>query len=179
MEKVRVTWPVGEDGTIPSEAEMVRLATEAGWSDSPLDGKAILYNGGEILNPVPVAPPIGYVPRDPLEDRLRAMVQSAVLAGKEELEETAADVLDFDIPDELPDLTTIYEFAGMQDEAPAPPAKELTPAEKAAMEVEYEELKALERKRRTRQEAARRALLVDVPDEPIPDTSGVRSDPVG
>lgn len=177
MEKVRVVVPPDEDGVVPSQEELVALATAAGWTDSPLDGKSIRYKGGEIFNPLPVAPPIGYVPRDPLEDRLHRMIKSHLLEGQEQIEESAADVLDFEVDEDLPDLTTIYEFAGMQDEMPAPPPKEVSAEDRAMAEVEYEALKEKARKRRVREEAARRALLDDTgPGDDGP--QGVRTDPV-
>jgi len=161
MDKVLVEVTPGPNGEVPSEEALLAAAKAAGWTDDPRDGRRLLLrdeNGkdlGEILNPLPIAPPVGYKPRDPLWERLEAIARQN--GADDRPEETLADMLDFDIPDELPELSTVYEFAGMQDEAPAPPPKSLTDEERAAFEVEYEELKE-----KARALAKRKKLAEDV-----------------
>lgn len=139
---------------------------EAGWSDDPGTGKAVLApdeRGApayEVLNPMPFAPPIGWEPTPPIEELIRDRVRDEVarLRDEEELDDIL-DAEDFDIPDELPPLDTIYEVIAMTPEAPALPADSRPdPKETAKAQVDLEELIGQERllRKRHREAALRR-----------------------
>lgn len=89
--------------------------------------KRLNEKGREILDPTPMAPPVGYKRQPSLSEQIREMVRSerlameAASAGFETLEE--AD--DFDIPDDPIDPRTPYEahFDPLPEMAPPPPAK--------------------------------------------------------
>lgn len=139
---------IGEVRTVEAE-EIVN----AGWSDHPGTGHAILLpdeRGNpayEVLNPMPFAPPIGHQPTPPIEQLIRERVFAEItrLKGEDEID-TAEDQDDFDIPDELPDLSTIYEVIAMEAEAPKiPEKKEPDMDARAKADVDYFE--ALERER--------------------------------
>lgn len=157
MEKIKVEVKPLADGTVPAEGELLELAVEAGWSEDPGTGKAILIPdergapGYEVLNPLPHAPPIGWEPTPPIEELIRQRVQTEMRKWEDEEVDDIVDAEDFDIPDELPALDTIYEFMGLEREAPA--VKPPTAEERAAADVAYEEL--LEQHRRMRKGRAR------------------------
>lgn len=77
--------------------------------------------GAEIIDPVPMAPPVGYRKPAGILDNIRNIVRSEMLReevarmGKESFEE--AD--DFDVPDEIDDPRTPYEE--VFDPPPRPP----------------------------------------------------------
>lgn len=57
--------------------------------------------GQEVPDPVPVAPPIGFVREPPLHERIRAMVQAEWLRAKEAKEvESPEEADDFRMPDD-------------------------------------------------------------------------------
>lgn len=117
-----------------------------------LKAKGLHPDGTAVLDPRPMAPPIGYIRQPSLVDQIREMVRSehlaraAMAAGKETFEE--AD--DFDIDDEYdmqspwenefdPPVVEIYEAgrqvlaekAKAEKEPPAPPAKPKAKAKEA------------------------------------------------
>lgn len=95
----------------------------AGWTDSPTDGKSfLLEDGREVPNPMPVAPPVGYISEPTIMDRLSQMLDKrlAALLEAQALEETEAEANDFEI-DEDEEIRSIYEIS-LQDEFPAIPA---------------------------------------------------------
>lgn len=121
VESIEVVVPPG------MSEEFFAAATAAGWSDDPGTGKAILIRdpshpnyGGEILNPQPMAPPVGYVAEDTLEDMVRRHMQKQfnLMQGDMIIEEDESEVDDFDVPDDLPDLESIYTVREMEPEVP-------------------------------------------------------------
>lgn len=87
-------------------------------------GKPLTPDGDEMLDPTPMAPPIGYKRQIPLHEQIRAMVRSEKLAMEAEAAgaETFDEADDFDIDDEM-DPSSPYE-------ANFDP---MTPTEKAAL----------------------------------------------
>lgn len=93
-----------------------------GWSEDPKDGSAVLTpDGREIVNPMPIAPPIGYTAErsvmEMIEDALKRRM--AQLDGDEEIE-TIEEADDFGDDDE-PAPWSPYEVV-MVDEYPAIPS---------------------------------------------------------
>lgn len=136
VENIEVVVPPGMSD------EFFAAATAAGWSDDPGTGKAILIKdkshpnyGGEILNPQPMAPPVGYVAEDTLEDMVRRHMQKQfnLMQADMIIEENEEDVDDYDVPDELPDLESIYTVREMEPEVPDF-RSEMTEAVAAALE---------------------------------------------
>lgn len=68
-------------------------------------------NGRELLDPVPMSPPVGYKKQPSMFDTIRGMVRSARLAEEAEAAgmETFEEADDFDIEDDPPDPSTPYE----------------------------------------------------------------------
>lgn len=112
----------GELATWPEDVLYQRMA-EAGWDlEDPGKGKAVLDEfGREILNPIPVAPPIGYNPEVSVMDRLHQMLAARLeqLQGGDTLDESEEEANDFDIPD-VEDMRSIYEIE-MVSEVPRIP----------------------------------------------------------
>jgi len=164
MDKLRVEVQ-NVDGETMSPEDLLNAAKAAGWTDYPGDGKAVMMldeRGNpayEVPNPMPFAPPIGWTPTPPLDELIRQSVRRelALLRESDVLEESEEDLIDFDIPDELPELSTVYEFVDMQTQGPRV-AKEPTAAERAKADAEYQELLSDEKAKRLRhrQEAARK-----------------------
>lgn len=174
MEKVIVGVPIGAG----SNEDFLDAAERSGWSDDPGTGKAILIPdergapGLEVLNPTPFAPPIGFTPTPPIDELIKAAVRREVMLRDDDEIDDIIDAEDFDIPDELPPLETIYEFVGMEPEVPA--VKPVSAAERAEAQIAYEKVLEAHRKaHRDRavvehnkiKEAARR-LYGDPPDDP-------------
>jgi len=66
--------------------------------------------GREILDPVPMAPPVGYVAGMTQEERLKAMVRAEHARLRAEMfDETPEEANDFDIDDDPIDPSTPYE----------------------------------------------------------------------
>lgn len=126
MDKFRVNIAPDSDGVLPDDKELDGLYAkmiEAGWTDDPLEGKAVLLaDGREVLNPLPVAPPVGYVRELSIMDRLSDMLEKrmAALLESQALEETAEEANDFDTDDEEAEIRSIYEVQ-LQEEFPAIP----------------------------------------------------------
>ena len=169
MEKVQVVVDPLSDGTIPSEGELLEAGKASGWSEDPGTGKAILVpdvRGApayEVINPLPIAPPIGWEPTPPIEELIRSRVaqEFARLRDEEEIDDII-DAEDFEVPDEEPNLETIYEFMGMEEQVP--PVKPMSDDERAKAAVEYEGILEKHRrlaKIRSREEYERRRQEVD------------------
>lgn len=132
--KVNVSLRPDGDGVVPEFVIGKDHLVKAGWTDDPTEGKAILApDGSEILNPVPVAPPIGYVAEpsmmDMIDKRIRA--HSAMLAAAMEID-SEEEMNDFDIEDDF-DPMSVYEFAAMPDDFPGrDPAQPPPPPDPAA-----------------------------------------------
>ena len=157
MDKIAVNVTANLDGEVPSDDVLLDMATKAGWSDDPGTGHAVLIPdergnpGYEVVSPLPHAPPIGWTPTPPIDELIRQRVAQEFARHDDEEIDDVIDAEDFDIPDELPNLETIYEFMGVEREAPAvkPPTRE----QQAEAQVAYEEL--LERHRRVAKNRAR------------------------
>lgn len=144
------------DGVVRDVSEVLKSAEGAGWSDDPGTGKAVMLlaangrPGYEVGNPMSFAPPVGWEPTPPIEQLIRDRVKLEYerLRDGDEIDDII-DAEDFDVPDELVPLETIYEVIAMEPEAPAIPREE--PLEKrVARHLDEEEAvtKArLERKR--------------------------------
>lgn len=105
---------------VPDVEQLAEKIDTAGWSDDPGTGVAvILPDGREVLNPVPMAPPIGYVAQPTLMEMMEQMLRVKLQQLRDDDEvDTAEDAEDFDIPDELGEPPTMYEFVSMADEFP-------------------------------------------------------------
>jgi len=174
--KIRVDVRPDPDGVVPDITEILEDAEQAGWSDDPGTGVAVMLLDGngnpayEVLNPMPFALPIGYEPTPPIEQLIRDRVKSELSRLKDDDElDDINDAEDFDIPDELPPLETIYEVIAMDREAPA--LKDTGPSleDRAKADVEYEELKERQRllRKRHREAAlkkAQEAIEIDKPE---------------
>lgn len=164
MDKIKIAVVNPDTGETPSNEELLQAAEEAGWSEDPGTGKAILIadeRGApayEVFNPLPMAPPIGWTPTPPIEELIAQRVQLELgrLKDDEEIDDII-DAEDFDVPDDLPPLETIYEFIGMEPQAPQ--MKEPNLEDRAKAEVAYEEILENHRKlarKRSREEYDRR-----------------------
>lgn len=81
-------------------------------------GRALTPDGREIPDPTPLAPPLGYEPRQSMFDRMREMIRSEQLAlmAERDGKETFAEANDFGDDDDGPDLPrTPYEDMGESD----------------------------------------------------------------
>lgn len=88
--------------------------------------------GREYPSPIPMEPPLGYVPSKPLFEQIRDMVQrelSSVALSQER--ESFEDADDFDVDDDF-DPSTPYEEL-FEPTAPWPPKPEVEAAEAAAV----------------------------------------------
>lgn len=125
-----------EQGMVPSTRKDRKRIPEV---EKPVSA-TLNGDGHEVVDSVPMAPPVGYEKQPSVTDRIRAMVQSELLrreaaeAGVETFEE--AD--DFDVGDDI-DPSTPYEENF--DPPPAPPER-----------LTAEEWEARERKRYTSEE---------------------------
>lgn len=126
-----------------------------GWSDHPGQGIAILIPDEretpayEVVSPLQFAPPIGYEPTPPLHELIKSRVKDVLsqLKGDQEID-SAEEADDYEVDDDIPDPTTVYEVLAMREEAPRIPKKdpkeELTAKARADLdyweEVEKERL---------------------------------------
>lgn len=182
--KVRVVVRPDHLGVLPEDGLVMERMKDAGWSEDPGTGKAVMVDDErgnpayEVLNPIPMAPPIGWVPTPPIEELIRQRVAQEFMLREDEEIDDINDAEDFDIPDELPPLETIYEVMGMEPQAPA--VKEPTPEERAAAQVAYEEVLDRHRRvvaRRAREEYERKVKEArDLHGEPPDDPNFVRKD---
>lgn len=118
MSKVKVeVLPDFRTGEVWSEDEVLSAMRDAGWTDDPRDGvTAMLPNGQEVLNPIPIAPPIGYNNTPSMFDIIRAQIAAARRAGDDDVVDSAEDMNDFDMEDDI-DPSSIYEIQ-MRDDFP-------------------------------------------------------------
>jgi hypothetical protein len=131
VDKVRVDIEPSYDGEVFEVTDKVRDDfRDAGWSDDPGTGVAIhLPDGREVVNPVPVAPPVGYVQEISVMDQIMAKLaaQQRILA-EDAIYETEADADDFDVEDEF-DPFSMFELQDMQPDAPVLPVNVDVPVE--------------------------------------------------
>lgn len=112
----------GEVITLPADVLYDKMQ-EAGWSEDPGTGKAILTPlGNEIVSPRPVAPPIGYVAEESIMERLEKLLAARIaqLGDTDVIEETEEEMEDFETED-LEDVRWSYTVKEMVYEAPALP----------------------------------------------------------
>lgn len=167
LERIKVVVSPRPDQVIKEGVNLNDLYQQlraAGWTGDPGEGVAYLLpdaNGNpayEVLNPVPFAPPIGWTPTPPIEELIRERVRHEVarLRDDEEIDDIN-DAEDFDIPDELPPLQTMYEVIAMEAEAPALRGeKKLSVEEEAKLHAEY--LDAVDQQRLLRKRSREAAL---------------------
>lgn len=95
----------------------------ADWDiNDPGVGRAVLLpDGREVFNPVPMAPPVGYVEGPSIFDQLYAKLRAELFREKEgdEVVDTAEDMTDYPEDDE-PTFWTDYELV-LRDEFPDMP----------------------------------------------------------
>lgn len=185
--KVRIYDEPHRNAQLSPDGGILELAKEAGWSDDPGTGKAVMLldergNAAfEVGNPMPFAPPIGYEPTPPIEQLIRDRVKLEVdrLRDEDEIDDIV-DAEDFDIPDELAPLETIYEVVAMEPEAPAiRGAPKLSQEDRAKADAEYLDLVERERLlkkrhreaalKKQRQDADNELRLYGDPEPPPPD----------
>lgn len=136
--------------------QVLEEAKANAWSDDPGHGKAVLIRDErgnpayEVHNPIPHAPPIGFEPTPAIEELIRDRVRAeyARLRDDDQID-TLEEADDFDVPDEVP-LSSIYEVHQMKDEAPRPPAVEISMEDRAKMHVDFMELAEREKLNRKR-----------------------------
>lgn len=127
---------------VPDNEEFANAADSAEWTDDPGTGRAILLpDGREVINPLPVSPPVTYSEELSVND----LVDRALRMHFEKIEQNAdavealEDLLHFDdVVDDFP--VSPYEVfeRDMLDEVPVipvvpdvvPPAPPLEPTEK-------------------------------------------------
>lgn len=105
--KVKVDPDVDRDGVVVTpfdEKELRAMMARNGWSVDPGTGKAVLTaSGAEVLNPLPMAPPIGYVKEKSVMETLAELLESrrrlAQLYDSDVIEETVQEAEDFDGPE--------------------------------------------------------------------------------
>jgi len=123
--------PNPSTGEIADYDDVMERMVDAGWSDDPKDGKTILLDDGrEVVNPLPIAPPIGYNPTPSMFDVIRAQIHRAKMLEDDAVAETPEDADDFDMDDEW-EPSSVYEVV-MKDDfpelAPEPPAPKVAGA---------------------------------------------------
>lgn len=125
--------------------------------------------GKEFPNPVPMAPPLGFVPQPPLWETIRAMVargMSEAAAAQEA--ETFEEADDFEVGDDY-DPESPYEEVFEPDQ-PWPPSRQV--------ELEEREVAAAqERVTRLRQELAEAERAAGVQGAATPPAAGAQSAP--
>lgn len=130
--------PEGEVVTPFPEEVLLDKMDKADWTDDPGTGKAVLTPGGaEIVSPIPVAPPIGYVSEPSMMDRLSQMLNARLLqlAEGDVLDESEDEANDFDVPDpEDFHPRSVYEIQ-LIEEAPALPRRESVVVDEKGSEV--------------------------------------------
>lgn len=89
----------------------MRVKFRLPWSDYilKLEKKGQTEDGAEILDPTPVAPPVGYVRQKSMVDIIREQIRSDALLARLNDRESFAESDDFDIPDDPIDPHTPYE----------------------------------------------------------------------
>lgn len=124
MFKVRIDPRLAGKETDEIEYDVSEIPARGGWTDDPGDGRAVLLpDGREVLNPLPMAPPVGYRPEPTIQELVHQMIlrHHAGLAEDEEVD-TIEDAEDFDIPDELEPMS-MYEVEMVEEFPEVPPEK--------------------------------------------------------
>lgn len=122
--EVRIDRRFGPDDDLPPEKYLESYDSVPWDVNDPGVGHALLLpDGREVLNPVPVAPPVGYVKEPTVMEMINAQVKKhlALLRDDEELD-TEAEAQDFNIGDDYEPYSP-YEIL-MSDEFPSVPVVE-------------------------------------------------------
>lgn len=122
MTKFKVNVASREGAKEVKSSDLYEDFVRAGWSDDPGSGKAVLLpDGREVVNPIPHAPPIGFVHQESVVDQVMAKLNARRIMQLQDDEEidAAAEMNDFDVDDEV-EITSVYEIV-MKDDAPGMP----------------------------------------------------------
>lgn len=116
---------------VPPTAEAI--LSVADWTDDPGVGKAVLLeDGSEVLNPVPMAPPVGYAPEPSIMEMIDQAVKRNLAMGvdPDEVIDEEAELNDF-LEDEEFDPASVYEInvQEMEEDAPILPPAPVPPPE--------------------------------------------------
>lgn len=122
--------------------DYTRIPELGGWDVSdPGVGRAVLLpDGSEVLNPVPMAPPVGFKEEPSMMEVMQNMIKRHMAGLEDDTElDTPEDALDFDVPDdhdpwgpyevelmeEFPAVPKVEESGDLdkEEEAPPPPPK--------------------------------------------------------
>lgn len=101
------------------------IPAKGGWNASdPGVGRAVLLpDGREVLNPVPMAPPVGFKEEDSMMEVMEKMIKRHLHGLRDEDElDSVEDALDFDVPDDL-DIVSPYDVEMMEEFPAMPPPK--------------------------------------------------------
>ena len=87
----------------PSQLDLEEAIRAAGWSDDPGTGKAVLLpDGSEMLNPLPIAPPVDFVTGPTLLEQFEAKMEARFRMLQEDAEvDTLEDFEDFDVEEDV------------------------------------------------------------------------------
>lgn len=130
--KINIDPPLySSDKEVRRQMSVEEIIEHAGADWDPSDpgvGRAVLLpDGREVFNPVPVAPPLGYVEGPSIFDQLYAKLRFELMAAKaEEAVDTAEEMNEFP-PDEEPTFWTDYELAMREDFPEMPPEPDPVP----------------------------------------------------
>jgi len=94
----------------------------SGWTDDPMDGKACDdHRGREIVNPLCLAPPVGYRAEPTVMEMIERQLafRLAQLSGEDEVD-TLEEADDFEMDEEW-DPTSLYEIRELISESPRLP----------------------------------------------------------
>lgn len=153
---------------LPDEEAFAEAMEGADWTGDPGTGRAILLGDGrELLNPLPVAPPISVQTGEPSVNELveRALARHFARLQDDDVVDTVEDMDDFG-EDEDVFPTSPYEVV-LRDEAPAIP--ESSEGSSSAGEVEAAERAALASApaARVKGEAEVAEPVLKAPKEPV------------
>lgn len=141
MSKIKVDVDVRDRSGVKVDkpSDLYASISEAGWSDDPGTGKAVLLDDGrEVVNSLPHDPPVGFVKQESVVDqvirkltahRIMQLQDDEVIDLKEEAEDFDIDedvdprsVYEILLKDEFPDIPPV----GPSDDPP-PPSDDLPP----------------------------------------------------
>lgn len=143
-DRIKVTIdPRPETGEVFDVKDVAGRFSVSRWSDDPGTGIAVLLpDGRELLNPLPMAPPIGYVEEPSVMELIQRQVQAhmALLRGELEID-TEEEKDDFDVMDDI-DPFSVYEIDYMKEDFPGAPPGVKKVEEKVEEEVEEKVVEA-------------------------------------
>ena len=112
----------GEDQPNETQFDLEDAIEKAAWDDlDPGQGKAVLLaDGREVLNPVPMAPPVGHTEQPSMFQIMERMIAQHYAGLQDrDIEETEEESQDFDVAEDE-ELITPFEIV-MMDDFPGPP----------------------------------------------------------